>query len=65
MTDFIVDSKAELNKKRNLSISIMALSDDHLIGKNVRDYEKLCQLTNEGLYVQIMNEKSKADQVAR
>ena len=42
----------------------MALSDEPLDSENVKDYEKLCNLTKEGMFVNIVDKGRKADTVA-
>ena len=39
----------------------MALSDEPLDSENVKDYEKLCNLTKEGMFVNIVDKGKKAD----
>ena len=42
----------------------MALSDEPLDSENVKDYEKVCKLTKEGMFVNIVDKGKKADTVA-
>ena len=45
----------------NLSISIMAMSNEVLQDENVKDYIELCNFTKEGIFVNIIDKGFKAD----
>ena len=47
----------------NLSISMMALSNTKLINENVQDYQELCLASEEGIFVNIVNQQGKSDRL--
>ena len=59
--DFISKYKTLLKYSTNLNISAMALSDAPLDSDNVKDYKELCNLTKEGMFVNILNSNKKVD----
>ena len=58
--DFISNHEVLLKYSTNLNISAMALSEVPLDSENVKDYEKLCTLTKEGMFVNILNSSESA-----
>ena len=61
VNDFISNHEWSLKYSTNLHISAIALSEVPLDSENVKDYEKLCTLTKEGMFVNILNSSKKAD----
>ena len=64
LQSFISDHKKLLKHSANLSISMMALTRKPLKHSNAHDYQKLCKLTNEGMFVNIVKQ-NKADWLAQ
>ena len=59
--DFIKEHGWFLKFSTNLNISAMALSEVPLDSENQKDYQKLCNLTKEGMFVNILNSSKEAD----
>ena len=64
VTNFIEKNESQLKYSKNLSISIMSLSDEVLNEGYGEDYNNLCNLTREGMYVNIVDKGLKADWLA-
>jgi len=47
-----------------LSISIMGLSSEAFESENIKDYQKLCYSTTEGMYLNIVDRLQKGDEAA-
>lgn len=55
LTNFLLDREQYLQEKKNLSISIMGLSNDYFENHNIKDYQKLCLSTSEGTFTNIVD----------
>ena len=65
VNDFIEENESRLKYSTNESISIMALSSEQKSSENIQDYQKICNLTKEGMFVNIVNKGTRADSVAK
>ena len=61
VNNFMQQNEIQLKSSLNLSISIMAMSNEVLQDENVKEYIQLCNLTKEGIYVNIIDKGIKAD----
>ena len=53
-----------LRSSPNLSISMMALSNAPLESDNAWNYQRLCKSTEEGLFVNLVEQDNRADWLA-
>ena len=65
IAEFMEDKSHQIKYTPNLSISVLGLSDEPLVDENSHDYDSLCKMTKEGLYLNIVDKGLKADWLAQ
>ena len=64
VNQFHLNEKAKLKQQENFSISMLALSTEPLV-EHARQYSKLCHLSQEGIYCNIVHKSVNWDQNER